>query len=233
MPVKIDKASIIKAAGTKEKIIREIFGRVNSDDTAISIAHMTSPEGWEEPGQRPEFDEYTYVLSGKLRVEIEGREFSVEAGQVFPDARQPLAFQFQGDHVGIREFLTELPGFAAGGGTGVENAAARRALQHLAGQLGGFVLDRQGALLKTGQLEYRPCRAQVDAPGGQFAGAGAVTQGGNGAGPLLLAAIDPQDFSMMPEGLVLALKVDELRDLVAYLRGSRQVALPEKPGKEQ
>ena len=81
MPVKIDKASIIKAAGTKGKIIREIFGRVNSDDTAISIAHMTSPEGWEEPGQRPEFDEYTYVLSGKLRVEIEGREFSVESGQ--------------------------------------------------------------------------------------------------------------------------------------------------------
>ena len=47
-----------------------------------------------------------------------------------------------------------------------------------------------------------------------------------------VAAIDPQDFSMMPEGLVLALKVEELRDLVAYLRGSRQVPLPEKPGKE-
>ena len=81
MPVKIDKPSIIKAAGTKEKIIREIFGRVNSDDTAISIAHMTSPEGWEEPGQRPEFDEYTYVLSGKLRVEIEGEDFNIESGQ--------------------------------------------------------------------------------------------------------------------------------------------------------
>ena len=81
MPVKIDKASIIKAEGTKEKIIREIFGRVNSDDTAISIAHMTSPEGWEEPGQWPEFDEYTYVLTGKLRVEIEGGEFSVGPGQ--------------------------------------------------------------------------------------------------------------------------------------------------------
>jgi quercetin dioxygenase-like cupin family protein len=81
MPVKIDKASIIKAAGTKEKIIREIFGRINSDDNTISIAHMTSPEGWEEPGQRPEFDEYTYVLSGKLRVETEGGEFSVESSQ--------------------------------------------------------------------------------------------------------------------------------------------------------
>ena len=81
MPVKIDKASIIKAAGTKEKIIREIFGRVNSSDAAISIAHMTSPEGWEEPGQRPEFDEYTYVLSGKLQVEIEGGELSVGPGQ--------------------------------------------------------------------------------------------------------------------------------------------------------
>ena len=81
MPVKIDKASVVKAAGTKEKIIREIFGRVNSDDTAISIAHMTSPEGWEEPGQRPEFDEYTYVLRGKLRVEIEGENFNIESGQ--------------------------------------------------------------------------------------------------------------------------------------------------------
>ena len=81
MPVKIDKASIIKAAGTKEKIIREIFGRVNSGDTGISIAHMTSPEGWEEPGQRPEFDEYTYVLRGKLRVEIEGEDFDIESGQ--------------------------------------------------------------------------------------------------------------------------------------------------------
>ena len=81
MPVKIDKASVVKAAGTKEKIIREIFGRVNSDDTAISIAHMTSPEGWEEPGQRPEFDEYTYVLRGKLRVEIEGEVFNIESGQ--------------------------------------------------------------------------------------------------------------------------------------------------------
>ena len=81
MPVRIDKASIIKAAGTKEKIIREIFGRVNSDSSAISIAHMTSPEGWEEPGQRPEFDEYTYVLSGKLRVETEQGDFNIESGQ--------------------------------------------------------------------------------------------------------------------------------------------------------
>jgi len=81
MPVKIDKASIIKAAGTKEKIIREIFGRVNSDDTAISIAHMTSPEGWEEPGQRPEFDEYTIVLKGLLRVKYHGGEFDVNAGE--------------------------------------------------------------------------------------------------------------------------------------------------------
>ena len=81
MPVRIDKASIIKAAGTKDKIIREIFGRVNSDSSAISIAHMTSPEGWEEPGQQPEFDEYTYVLSGKLKVETETGNYEIGSGE--------------------------------------------------------------------------------------------------------------------------------------------------------
>ena len=81
MPNKIDKASIVKATGTKEKIIREVFGRVNSNTNEISIAHMTSPEGWEEPGQKPEFDEYTYVLSGKLKVETVTGNFEIESGQ--------------------------------------------------------------------------------------------------------------------------------------------------------
>lgn len=68
MPALIKQPSIIKAAGNKPKIIQEYFGRVNSKTEAISIARMQSPSGWVEPGQRPEFDEYTIVLKGTLRV---------------------------------------------------------------------------------------------------------------------------------------------------------------------
>lgn len=77
----INTPSIIKAAGTKEKIIEEFFGRVNSNDSNVSIAKMTSPEGWEEPGQKPEFDEYTVVLKGTLNVKTSTEEFHVKAGQ--------------------------------------------------------------------------------------------------------------------------------------------------------
>lgn len=73
MPVVINSPSIIKAAGNKPKIIEEYFGRVNSKTEAISVARMKSPGGWVEPGQTPEFDEYTIVLKGTLRVtSIEG-----------------------------------------------------------------------------------------------------------------------------------------------------------------
>ncbi len=68
MATLIKSLTIIKAAGNKEKIIKEFFGMVNSDTKALSIAKMKSPEGWEEPGQSPEFDEYTVVLKGKLQV---------------------------------------------------------------------------------------------------------------------------------------------------------------------
>lgn len=68
MPKLIDKPARIEAAGKKRKIIEEYFGRVNSADGTISIARMRSPGGWEEPGQTPEFDEYTVVLAGMLRV---------------------------------------------------------------------------------------------------------------------------------------------------------------------
>jgi mannose-6-phosphate isomerase-like protein (cupin superfamily) len=73
--------SIIKAAGTKEKIIREIFGLVNSQTSEVSIAHMVSPEGWIEPGQCPEFNEYTVVLKGKLKIATLSEEFIVSEGQ--------------------------------------------------------------------------------------------------------------------------------------------------------
>jgi len=77
----IKSPSIIKAAGNKEKIIREIFGHVNSKTSEVSIAHMTSPEGWEESGQRPEFNEYTVVLKGRLRITTKNEEFEVSEGQ--------------------------------------------------------------------------------------------------------------------------------------------------------
>jgi len=71
----------IKAAGTKEKLIDEFFGVVNSGSKNASIAKMASPEGWEEPGQTPEFDEYTVVLKGELKVKTKETEYSVKAGE--------------------------------------------------------------------------------------------------------------------------------------------------------
>lgn len=81
MPTHIQQPSRIQATGNKIKIIDEYIGRVNSRDVALSVAHMRSPAGWEEPGQRPEFDEYTIVLAGKLRVDHEGGHTDVHAGQ--------------------------------------------------------------------------------------------------------------------------------------------------------
>lgn len=77
----INAPSIIKAAGTKEKIIKEYFGRVNSNASEVSIAHMTSPQGWVEPGQKPKFNEYTLVLKGKLKIKTRNEEFEIGAGQ--------------------------------------------------------------------------------------------------------------------------------------------------------
>lgn len=71
----------IQAAGNKPKLIDEFFGRVNSETAQISIARMQSPSGWEEPGQIPEFDEYTVVLRGLLRVETKDSVLEVKGGQ--------------------------------------------------------------------------------------------------------------------------------------------------------
>jgi mannose-6-phosphate isomerase-like protein (cupin superfamily) len=81
MPELIEGPARVEAAGNKPKVIEEFVGRVNNDEARVSVARMTSPEGWEEPGQRPEFDEYTLVLEGCLRVEHEGGELEVRAGQ--------------------------------------------------------------------------------------------------------------------------------------------------------
>ena len=83
MPVHITQPTRIEAAGNKPKLIDEYVGRVNSRTSAQSIAHMRSPGGWVEPGQTPEFDEYTVVLRGCLRVESEqgAQVIEVRAGQ--------------------------------------------------------------------------------------------------------------------------------------------------------
>jgi mannose-6-phosphate isomerase-like protein (cupin superfamily) len=77
----IKSPSIIKAAGNKEKIIKEFFGHVNSKTAEVSIAHMKSPAGWEEPGQCPKFNEYTVVLKGKLKITTKEDEFLITEGQ--------------------------------------------------------------------------------------------------------------------------------------------------------
>ena len=81
MPTHIASPTRIEAAGNKPKLIDEYIGRVNSGTSAASVAHMRSPGGWVEPGQMPEFDEFTVVLRGTLRVEHHGGTIDVHAGQ--------------------------------------------------------------------------------------------------------------------------------------------------------
>lgn len=81
MPILISQPTRVNAAGNKLKLIDEYIGRVNSRTEAVSIAHMRSPSGWMEPGQTPEFDEFTVVLQGMLRVAHQGGTIDVHAGQ--------------------------------------------------------------------------------------------------------------------------------------------------------
>jgi len=81
MPELIREPSRVAAAGEPPKLIDEYVGQVSTGDSGVSIAHMRSPSGWAEPGQRPEFDEFTVVLRGALVVEFDGGQMTVEAGQ--------------------------------------------------------------------------------------------------------------------------------------------------------
>ena len=81
MPTLVAQPAHIPCAGTKPKLIDEYIGRVNSKTTSLSVAHMRSPEGWIEPGQTPEFDEFTVVLKGVLRISHKGGDMDVSAGQ--------------------------------------------------------------------------------------------------------------------------------------------------------
>jgi mannose-6-phosphate isomerase-like protein (cupin superfamily) len=86
MPRLINAPTIIQAAGNKPKRIEEYAGRVNSGHDSVSVARMQSPEGWQEPGQRPEFEEITVVLKGTLRVEHQKGSMDVSAGQAIVTA---------------------------------------------------------------------------------------------------------------------------------------------------
>jgi mannose-6-phosphate isomerase-like protein (cupin superfamily) len=81
MPTLVERATTIEAAGNKPKRISELIGRVNSGTDGVSVARMSSPPGWVEPGQCPEFDEYTVVLSGSLRVTHQDGAVDVGPGQ--------------------------------------------------------------------------------------------------------------------------------------------------------
>ncbi len=80
-PTFIPQPTRVQPAGNKPKLIDEYIGRVNSATAAASVAHMRSPAGWQEPGQTPEFDEFTVVLKGMIRVEYQGGAMEVRAGQ--------------------------------------------------------------------------------------------------------------------------------------------------------
>ena len=86
MPQLIESPSRVEAAGSKPKLIDEYAGRVNTGDERVSVAHMRSPSGWVEPGQRPDFDEYTLVLSGALHVAATAEEL-LEAFEGWTPAR--------------------------------------------------------------------------------------------------------------------------------------------------
>jgi len=112
MPTHIAKPTIIQAAGNKPKVIEEFIGRVNSNTAALSIARMTSPGGWVEPGQTPEFDEYTVVLRGTLRVATKEGALDVMAGQAVIAHRGQWVQYSTPDAEGAEYIAVCLPAFS-------------------------------------------------------------------------------------------------------------------------
>ncbi|MDB6115068.1 MAG: mannose-6-phosphate isomerase [Lacunisphaera sp.] len=114
MPHLIPKPTVIEAAGNKPKLIEEFFGRVNSGTTDTSIARMRSPGGWVEPGQTPEFDEYTVVLRGELQVTTKSATLTVKAGQAVHIPKGEWV-QYSSPHPDGAEYMAVcLPAFAPG-----------------------------------------------------------------------------------------------------------------------
>ena len=112
MPTLIAKPTRVEAAGNKPKLIDEYVGRVNSATSATSIAHMRSPGGWQEPGQTPEFDEFTVVLRGTLRVEHRAGSMDVHAGQAVIAYRGEWVRYSTPEPIGAEYIAVCLPAFA-------------------------------------------------------------------------------------------------------------------------
>ena len=112
MVIKIDKPTVIDAAGNKPKLIEEFFGRVSSQTSEVSIARMKSPAGWIEPGQTPEFNEYTVVLKGTLRVKTKSEEMDIKEGQAILTPANEWV-QYSSPYEGGAEYLAVcLPAFS-------------------------------------------------------------------------------------------------------------------------
>jgi mannose-6-phosphate isomerase-like protein (cupin superfamily) len=114
MPTLIPKPTVIEAAGNKPKVIQEFIGRVNSRTESVSVARMISPGGWVEPGQTPEFDEYTLVLRGRLRVESKSGTFDVSAGQAIVTHAGEWVRYSTPDNEGAEYVAICLPAFSPG-----------------------------------------------------------------------------------------------------------------------
>jgi mannose-6-phosphate isomerase-like protein (cupin superfamily) len=114
MPDLIEKPTIVAAAGNLPKRIAEYVGRVNSATEAVSIARMESPEGWSEPGQTPEFDEYTVVLRGLVRVETRAGSLDVKAGQAVATHRGEWVRYSTPEPGGAEYIAVCIPAFAPG-----------------------------------------------------------------------------------------------------------------------
>jgi uncharacterized cupin superfamily protein len=151
MPRLIEQPTRVQAAGTKPKSIDEFVGRVNSGDSALSVALMKSPAGWLEPGQRPEFDEYTVVLEGALEVEHEGGKLTVRAGQAVhtrPALPGGVPARVQPRHRAPRRVVHRPPD----------------SIKVLTSDLGSVAalpkLEIQGVFLRSGALRSNPPRSR-------------------------------------------------------------------------
>ncbi|MCG6921639.1 MAG: cupin domain-containing protein [Acidobacteria bacterium] len=112
MPELVEVPSRVAAVGTPPKTIDEFVGRASSGDSGVSIARMRSPSGWSEPGQRPDFDEFTVVLRGALHVEHEGGELDVRAGQAVVVRRGEWVRYSTPDPEGAEYVAVCLPAFS-------------------------------------------------------------------------------------------------------------------------
>jgi mannose-6-phosphate isomerase-like protein (cupin superfamily) len=114
MAKRIEKPTIVAPAGNLPKRIAEFVGRVNTDTDSVSIAHMTSPPGWREPGQTPEFDEYTLVLRGSLKVETRGGTMDIPAGQALTAPKGEWVRYSSPDPEGAEYIAVCVPAFSPG-----------------------------------------------------------------------------------------------------------------------